>query len=404
MITQGRRATQHLRTFTEASLAVLPLENLSRNPSDDPYCDGLTADIITNISRFRDVLVIARHSAFLFKKQDLPAAQIGKQLGVRYLLSGGLLRSERQIKLSVKLTEAATSVVIWTDCDGGELGDIFAFQDELTDVIAARLAVQIKGAERQRLAKSPPNNLAYWLNLRGQELGLSYRRDSNWRARRLYEKAIELSPDYGRSYAGLSRTFNLEFFYAWADSPESALDRAVDLAKIAITRDSLDARGYSELGYAYLYSKRHDESLAAYERAIELNPNDADILSEMADALVFSDDAGRAIDLLEHAMRLNPFYPDDYLWHLADAYFVLADYERTISTLQRMQVQSEAHRMLAASHGLLGNLTQARCHASQVRRVNPNFSVAHLSKVAPYREGAPQLKALIEGLRRAGLK
>ncbi len=395
---------QPLAPPTEASVAVLPLENLSGDPGDGHLCDGITGDIITNLSRFRDLLVIARHSAFLFKNQDLANEQIGQMLGVRYILTGGLQRAGSKIRLRVELADAASGQVVWSDRYNGDLGDIFAFQDEVTDLIAARLAIQISAAEQRRLATSPPKLLAYGLNLRGQEMSLKYKKEANLHARRLFEQAVEIDPDYGRSYAGLSRTFNLDSFYAWVDSPVSALAKAVELAKTATTYDSLDARGYAELGYAYLYSKRHDESLAAYERATELNPNDADILSDMGDALVFSNEPRRAVELLKRAMRLNPCYPDDYLWHLGDAYFSLGDYEQTINTLHKMQDQSEAHRLLAASYAHLGEGKQARHHAKEVMRIHPNFSIAHWVTVPPFKDGMHQLEALIEGLRKAGLE
>ena len=275
-----------IQPFVEASVAVLPVANLSNDPRNSHLCDGFTGDIITNLSRFRDLLVIARHSAFLFKNRDVASSQIAGQLGVRYLMTGGLQRSGRKLRLRVQLTEAETDRVIWSDRYDGDLGDLFAFQDDVTAMIAARLAVQISAAEQRRLlAEHPPDLRAYGLILRGQDLSLRFRQEANLHARRLFEHAAEIDPDYGRCYAGLSRTFNLAWRYHWTPEPEVALDKAVDLANAAISYDSLDARGYGELGFACLYKKRHDSSLAAYERALELNPNDADILAEMGDSL-----------------------------------------------------------------------------------------------------------------------
>lgn len=393
-----------LPPLTEASLAVLPLDNLSGNPRDRHLCDGIAGDIITNLSRFRDLLVIARHSAFQLKDRKLTAAEMGQQLGVRYLLTGALRRTGGQVRFDGLLTEAASGRVVWSDRYRGDVGDVFAFQDEVTDLVAARLAVRVRSAERRRLAAHPPRLLAYGLSLRGQELSLKYRKEPNRQARRLFKRAIEIDPEYARSYAGLSRSYNLDAFYAWVDSPASALDRALVLAKTATLHDDLDARGFAELGYANLYSKRHNESLVAYERAVALNPNDADTLSEMADALVYSSQARRALRLLKRAMRLNPLYPDDYLWHLADAHFTLGDYRRTIQTLRKMQDQSQAHRLLAACHALLGNGAEAKRHAKEVMVVHPNFTIAHWSKVPPFKDDAPPLQAFVEGLRMAGLR
>jgi adenylate cyclase len=388
----------------QASVVVLPLRNLSGDPSDTHLCDGITSDIITNLSRFRDLVVIARHSAFFFRDAPHDLRDIGRQLGVRYALTGGLQRAENRLAISVQLVEAETGGVIWSDRYRGDLRDIFDFQDDITGVIAAQLSIQIASAERRRAQLLPPSDLrAYGLILRGQDLALQYRRDTNLHARRLFEEAAAIDPGFGRSYAGMSRTFNLAWRYRWVDSPEAALDRAVALAVEAISRDNLDARGHSELGFACLYKKQHDASIAAYERAIKLNPNDADILADMGDSLTSSGQADRAIELIRRAMRLNPLHPDSYLWHLGEAYFDLANYEEAIQNLKRMRDQSEAHRLLAASHALLGRMSEARYHADQVLAVHPGFSLDHWRTVPPNKNVEP-LDRFIEGLRIAGLR
>jgi adenylate cyclase len=392
-----------VQPFTEASVAVLPVANLSNDPRDIHLCDGFTGDIITNLSRFRDLLVIARDSAFLFRHGAAASAQIADRLGVRYLVTGSLQRTGRKLRLRVQLTEASTDRVIWSDLYAGDLNDLFAFQDDVTAMIVARLAVQIRAAEKRRiLPENTPALLAYGLVLRGQELSLQYRRHDNLHARRLFEQAVEIDPRYGRSYAGLSRTFNVAWQYKWPPRPRAALNRACELALEAIRRDSLDARGFAELGFAHLYKRQHDESLAAYERALELNPNDADILARMAYAVSCSGDARRAIDLLARAMRLNPYYPDWYLWHLGDAYFDLGDYEQTVQTLRKMRDQSEAHRLLAASYAHLGLATEACYHAEKLLAVHPDFSIAHWRRVSADKNRDP-VNRLLEGLIKAGV-
>jgi adenylate cyclase len=392
-----------IKPFTEASVAVLPLDNLSNDPRNSHLCDGFTGDIITNLSRFRDLLVIARHSSFLFRNPDLPSSQIAHQLGVRYLVTGGLQRSGRKLRLRVQLTEADTARVIWSDRYEGNLGDLFAFQDDVTAMIAARLAVQISAAEQRLLVEHRPELRAYGLILRGQHLSIQFKKEANLYARRLFEQAVEVDPACGRSYAGLSRTFNIAWRYEWTQSRELCLSKAVELAREAIDHDRFDARGYSELGFAYLYSKRHDDSLAAYDRAIELNPNDADILAERGGAVSFSGDSEAALDLLKRAVRLNPYHPDWYLWFLGEAYFNLGQYEEATRTLHRMRDQSEGHRLLAASYALSDRLEQARYHAQQVMSVYPDFTIEHWRTVPPDRNPEP-LERFLEGLRKAGLR
>ena len=388
---------------SEASVAVLPLSNMSGDPRDDHLCDGITGDVITNLTRFRDLLVIARHSAYVFRDKGVPLDQIGRQLGVRYLLTGGLQRAGTRLRLRVQLTEADQATVIWADRYDGDLSDVFAFQDDVTSMIAARLAVQISAAERRRvLATHKPEVHSYGLVLRGQALSLQFKKEPNFYARRLFEQACEIDPDYGRSYAGISRTFNREWRYSWVGTPEASLDQAVNLALTAIDRDSFDARGYSSLGFAYLYKKQLEASLAAYRRALELNPNDADIIVEYADALVYDGEPRKSLDLIERAMRLNPYYPDWYLWNLGDAYFHLGDYEQTIASVSKMRNPAESHRLLASSYAHLGIMDKARYHAEQLRIAHPNFSITHWRNVPPSKNPA-DLERFVEGLRKAGL-
>ncbi|MCC2664961.1 MAG: adenylyl cyclase class-3/4/guanylyl cyclase [Geminicoccaceae bacterium] len=385
------------------SVAVLPLDNLTGNPGDEHLCSGITRDIITNLSRFRDLLVIAPHSAFLFKQFDVSAEVFARQLGVRYLCTGSVERRGQKLRIRAQLTEALTGRVLWSERFGGQLEDVFDFQDEVIEMVAARLATHISAAERRRVQSAPvPDLQAYGLILRGQDLSLRFRREANLHARRLFEQAAEFDPGYGRCYAGMSRTFNLGWRYRWERQPARALDKAVELARAAIDRDNLDARGFGELGYACLYRKQHEESLAAYQRAHDLNPNDADILAEMGDSLVYAGRAEEAVNLLERAMCLNPYFPDWYLWYLGDAYFHLGQYEKTIEAVSRMRDQSEAQRLLASSHALLGHEEQAREHAKRLLAVHPNFSIAHWQHVPPYRDQS-HLEPFLEGLRRAGL-
>ncbi len=397
-------ATSPQPTGQSPSVVLLPLRNMSNDPRDAHLCDGITSDIITNLSRFRELLVIARHSAFHFRDASVDLSEVGRQLGVHYALTGGLQRSQSRLSINVQLVEISTGGIIWSDRYKGDLSDVFDFQEDITGVIAARCAGQVMAAERRRISSQPPSELrAYGLVLRGQDLSIQFRKEAVLHARRLFEEAANVDPNYGRSYAGMSRTYNLAWRYRWTDFPEAALDRSMELAVDATRRDSLDARGHSELGFACLYKRQHDASLAAYERAVELNPNDADILAEMGDSLTSGGDAERAIGVLKRAVRLNPLHPDWYLWNFGEAYFSLGNYEEAIRLLQKMHDQSEAHRLLASSYALLGRTTEAHHHADQVMAVHPDFSVDHWRTIAPYRS-SDTVERFIEGLQRAGLR
>ncbi len=388
----------------DSSIAVLPLENATGDPADLHLCQGIVTDIITNLSRFRNLKVTARHSTFLVCNQINILPEIGQKLGVRYLLTGSFRRIGNQLRITIELVEAETENIIWSERYDGQLADIFEFMDDVTATTTSRLAIHIDMAERKRLATQiRPNLHAYGLILRGLDLGFRFRPESNSHARRLFEEARNLDPLYGRSYAAMSRTFNVEWRYSWAEDPNAALQEALDLARHAVECDDFDARGYSEMGIAYLYKKQHDEAIAAYERAIELNPNDADLLAEMGDCLVYVRQAERSVELLKQAIKLNPYHPDSYLWYLGDAYFHLGEYEKTIETLQKMRDQSEGHRLMAASHALIGNKSEASTHANAVLEAHPNFTIENWRKVPPNKY-PEDLEVFVEGLRLAGLK
>ncbi|MDT1063294.1 adenylate/guanylate cyclase domain-containing protein [Paracoccus sp. CPCC 101403] len=387
----------------DASLAILPMENISADPADLYLCQGIVADVITSLSRFRNLMVIARHSAILAAANSGSLREIAQRLGVRYLLSGSLRRSDQRIRITVDLIEARSENIIWSERYDGVMNDIFDFQDDVAAMTAARVAIQIDAAERQRMAEHKhPALYAYGLVLRGQDMGFRFLQDSNLHARRLFEQARELDPAYGRSYAAISRTFNVEWRYNWTNDPAGALNQALVLAKRAVECDSMDSRGYSEMGLSHLYLKQHDEALAAYEHGIGLNPNDADLLAYMGDCLAYVRQGARAVQMLEKAIRLNPYHPDSYLWFLGDAYFHNGQYPETIRTLNKMRDRSEAHRLLAASHAMLDQMPEARHHASEVMRVHPNFTIEHWRKVPPLRH-AEDLELYVEGLRKAGL-
>lgn len=388
----------------DSSLAVLPLENVSGDPADLHLCQGVVADLISNLCRFRNLMVIARHSSVAVTAYTKSLREIGNQLGVRYLLSGSLQRAGNRLRVAVDLIEAQTENTIWSERYDGGIEDIFAFQDDVTTTTASRLAVHIDMAEKRRLtSQNHPNVHAYGLILRGQDLSFRFRPESNWHARRLYEQARDLDPNYGRSYAAMSRTFNVEWRYAWTNDPESALNEALNLANLAVQHDDLDARGYSEMGLAHLYKKEHEPAIAAYERALQLNPNDADLLAEMGDCLVYVRQAERSVKLIEQAIRLNPYHPDHYLWYLGDAYFHLGEYEKTIQTLKKMRDASEGHRLMAASYALLGNVAEARKHGDALLQVHPNFTIDRWRKVPP-NQYPEDLELFVEGLRKAGLR
>jgi adenylate cyclase len=384
------------------SIAVLALTNLSGDPRNDHLCEGIAEDVIASLTRFRNLMVIARHSAFLFNLRENRAEEVRRSLGVRYILGGSLRRAGKRLRIAVELIDAASENVLWSDRFNVEFEELFDMQDEITGSVAVRLSVQIDFAERRQESPFPRDMRAYGLVLRGQHLILRFTREGNWHARRLFEEAAEFSPDYSRAFSALSRTHNLDWRYAWSAKPKDSLEAAVALARRAQELDRLDARGFSELAYAKLYSRQHDEAMAEYAQALALNPNDSDIIAECADALSYVDQPERGLELMGKAMRLNPHYPDWYLWYLADIYDVMGRSEDVIATVRRMHDPSEGQRLMAIHCAHLGRMEEARAAAREVLRLHPNFRIREWRERPPYRDSLP-LERYVEGLRKAGL-
>jgi adenylate cyclase len=384
------------------SIAVLAVTNLSGDPRNDHLCLGISEDIIASLSRFRNLLVIARHSAFLFNLNTAPAEVVQRQLGVRYILWGSLRRAGERLRIAFELIDAATESVLWSDRFKLDLDELFDVQEEIAGAVASRLSIQIDLAEWRQQSPYPRDMRAYGLVLRGQHLILKFTKAGNWHARRLFEEALEYAPEYSRAHSALSRTHNLDWRYAWSSAPQRSLESAIVFARRAKEFDRLDARGFAELGYAKLYRRQHEEAIAEYGQALALNPNDSDIIAEYADALAYVEQPQRSVELMHKAMRLNPHYPDWYLWYLADAYDTLGQSEDAIATVKRMHDPSEGQRILAANYAHLGMMREAEAAAHEVLRLHPTFKISVWRERPPYRDKAI-LERYVEGLRKAGL-
>lgn len=385
------------------TIAVLPFSNLNDSDAEDYFADGVTEDLITNLSRFHALAIISRSSTFVYKRRQVPLKQVGRELGAKYIVSGSIRRSGRRLRITVELAESATSIPVWRERYNKEIEDIFDLQDEITDVISSAIAVQTQSADKSlRQIQVPALIETYALVLQGQQKIFKYNREQNIQARKMYQAALESQSDYSRAMAALSRTHNLDWRYSWTKNPELALEKAYELAHESVIIDPSDARGYGELGFVSLYKKQHTESLSAFQTALKLNPNDTDIMSNMADALCHCGRSDEAIELLNRALLLNPFYPDQYLWYLGGAYFNLKQYENCIKTLTRMNSPTEGQRLLAASCAYLGKMEEARFHASKVLEAYPNFNLEYWRKVQPD-HNPEDTEHFVHGLMLAGL-
>lgn len=408
-MTAGARREQKLFSsfkgdpIIDQSIVVLPFKYQGGDQSDSWFADGLTEDITTSLSRFQQFFVISRSTAYVVNDRELTPKKAAEELGVRYVINGSVRKAGRRIRITIQLSDAIKDRTIWGEQYNREIDDLFDLQDEITQIIVSATAAKIERSEIDRLKLLPPSSMAaYGYVLQGQRYIFSYTRDGVSQARNFYDYALGNDPNYARAHAAKSRTLNLDWRYNWTEEPENSLNEALNLAQNAVAYDDADARGFGELGFAHLYRKEHDAALSAYKRALERNPNDADLMSDMADAYAHCGRSEEAIALLKKAMRLNPFYPDQYLWHLGGAYFNLKEYDQAISTIQQMQNQTEGRRILAACYGHLGKTAEAQQEAQRVLAAHPNFNVEHWASVQPDKLQS-DVDHFVEGLKRAGL-
>jgi TolB-like protein/class 3 adenylate cyclase len=384
------------------SIAVMPFANLSGRADQDYLSDGIAEDIIVNLAKFRELFVIARNSSFTFKGRLATTQQIGSDLGVRYVLEGSVRPSEQRIRITADLVDARTGREVWGEQYDRNLGDIFSIQDEVTRLIVATLVDEIDEAELRRISQGDAPDLeAYEFFLRGQQAFHRYSREANVAAQHMYGKAIEIDPGFSRAYAALSRTYHYDWQFSWSELSARSLDRAYELAKEAVATDEFNARAHAELGFVYLFQREHERARSELQRGLVLNPNDADTMAQLSAVEVYTNPE-RALALIKDAMRLNPHYPDWYLWYLGDAYYGLKKYPQVIEAIDQMRNPAAGRRLMAASYAQLGKLQEARWQAERILAADPNFSVATF--VAKLPETDPdRLADFAEGLRKAGL-
>ena len=278
-----------VRTSAFPSIAVLPFANLGGDPEQEYFADGITEDLITELSRFQEIRVIARNSVLTYKAKPARIQEVGHDLGVRYVLEGSVRKAGGRVRITAQLIDAATGHHLWAERFDRDLADIFEVQDEVTGRIVATLAGKLVESERRRARSGQTENLeAYDCVLRGRELWERFTPEDNREARRLYEKAIELDPDYARAYASLAWTYLVEHTERWADAGDQPLERALELARRGVLVNPASHSNHLALGQICLSKGLYEEALDALETAIALNPNDADGYAFLARALSFA--------------------------------------------------------------------------------------------------------------------
>ncbi|MBI3248988.1 MAG: adenylate/guanylate cyclase domain-containing protein [Deltaproteobacteria bacterium] len=393
------------------SIVVLPFVNMSEDPKQEYFSDGITEDITSDLSKIASLFVIARNSAFSYKGKSPKVQDVGREMGVRYVLEGSVRRADNQVRITAQLIDATTGGHLWSERYDRGLKDIFALQDEIRQKIVFALKVKLTPEEQERFQRASTNNLEaydYWLH--GHELSLrslqERQKELNEQARQQYEKAIELDPQYAGAYAWLGFTYFQDGFYLWKDRTQM-LDRATDLAQRAVALDDSLSTPHWILGIVYVFKMQHDQAIGEGEWAVVLDANDADSYVSLGNALAFAGRPEEGIGLIEKAMRLNPRYPPRYLNFLGLAYLTAGQYEEAIVPLKKAVTLSPnfapAHGNLAICYAELGRLEEARAELVEFLRISPNASLEMTRQNVPYKDPA-DLERYLDGLRKAGLK
>jgi adenylate cyclase len=385
------------------SIAVLPFLNMSEDKEQEYFVDGITNDIITALFEFKNLFVIASNSTFTYKGKPVKVQQVSEELGVQYVLEGSVQRTSDRMRINAQLIDATTGKHLWAERYDRDAQRLFDIQDEIVETIVATLAFKVDATERERVMRKAPANLSaydYWL--RGRHIWFRFTKEANAEARHLFEKAIELDPNWGRPYGYMAWVYVNELRFGWSEDPEKTLGLALEWALKRYELNPDDYETHWALGIVYLHLRDFDLAISEYERALALNSNDADFLAEMAIALNYMGRSEQAIAQLKKAMRMNPRHPSWYLGVLGYAYYEVGQYKEALATLkQDNKPWFTTHRTLAAVYVRLGRLEEARAEVSKMFEKNPDYTLKSENH-RPYNDDTRR-ERLVNDLRKAGV-
>jgi len=393
------------------SIAVLPLTNLSGDPNEDYFSDGVTEDILTELSRFSELFVIARNSSFTYKGKAVDVRQVGRELGVSYVLEGSVRRAADRVRVTAQLIDATTAAHLWAERYDRKIEDVFAVQDEIACTIGPILVAHVNKAEIQRTLLKPPTDWHahdYYLRAVASMASFysSFQTKDLHEARRLLEASLSADPTYARAYTTLSFTYSAAFSNPADDdyTTNAALEHAYEFAQKGVQFDPYLPQAHSQLGWVLIWKRRHEAAISSFERAIALNPNFSDW--RFIAGLTLAGEHERALKVSEVYLRLDPFHPANALTFIGVALFLLGRYADALVPLLdsvSRSPNSRAHTALAATYGQLGRLEEAQAEAREVLRIEPNYTIArHRRLLAPFKNSF-DAENYFNGIRKAGL-
>ena len=391
------------------SIAVLAFENMSGDPEQEYFADGIAEDIITALSKFREFIVIARNSSFTYKGNAVDVKRVAQELGVRYVLEGSVRKAGSRVRITGQLIDAATGAHIWAERYDRGLEDIFAVQDEITQSIVGAIAPGIVSAEVQRAQRKDPGQLDAWeCVMRAHAHTMQFTQESLTEASRLLTQAIALDPGNATALGDLAFIQHFEGVWGWSDSLPESMARLSDLAQKAVTADDRDAAAHVVFAISELFASRHDEAIRRLQRAIDLNPNLSFAHGYLGATHAFAGNLEAAIPCMEAAIRLSPHDPLLGIWHAVQGWATLSAerYDQAIEYVKRALAENrgfvDTYGILAAACGHAGRIAEAKAALEKYQQYLPGLTASDPRLIRPFKRPADQARFL-EGLRKAGL-
>jgi adenylate cyclase len=386
------------------SIAVLPFVNMSGDPEQEFFADGLTEDIITELSRFRQLLVISRNAVFVHKGKPVKAQQIAREFGVDYVVEGSVRKAADRVRVTVQLIDGETETHLWAERYDRKLEDIFAIQDEVTSSIAATLFGRVEAARHDRVQRKPTESMAaYECVLTGKVLHHWSNPESNVQAIRMLDRAIQLDPNYAHAHAWKACVTGQAWLHGWCEDRDASVQVIVEELQVALSLDDNDADVHRILAALKLNFNEHDKAVYHQSRALELNPNSDLIVVQQGELLTWLGRPTESIEWIRRAMRLNPYHPERFWSHLGRAQYTGRCYADAIGSFSKLTKPDQMHHaFLAAASAQLGNRVSAEAHAREVLARQPNFTVSGFLQTLHYQQPS-DTEHVGEGLLKAGL-
>jgi len=386
------------------SIAVLAFDNMSADPEQEYLADGITEHIIFALSKISKLFVIARHSSFAYKGKPVKVQQVGRELGVRYVMEGSVQRAGDRLRVTAQLIDATTGNHLWSNSYIRELKDLFAVQDDITKNIITAIQVKLTEGEQARAAAKGTDNLeAYLKYLQANELIHQINIESNALAKKLAEEAVALDPEYAMAYKVLGQSHMLDIWLRTSKSRKASMAKAMELVHKAIVLDDSYAEAHALLGYLYTMTKQYEKGIAQAEKAVALNPNSAESHMRLGKTLSFAGRWGESIPVYKKAIRLNPIPQNIYFYSLGISYFYTGQYEEAIEWCEKAVRQEPdslyARQMMTVVYSDSGRLEEARAQAAEVLRIQPKYTV----KRGAYKR-KEDTDRMVSALHKAGLK